>query len=250
MESGKAFAWTIRVVGTALFALGGGCLVLVSLLGVPSYWYFLCFCALPVVAAFWAWRPRVGAALSIGPVIAVIAWLRFLSGPTLASAVACVVVALFCVFVAAKGAGSMYAPVALSLCFLSAAFLVDRRFTDRVTIQSYRVQVALDGNAPWGKVGPEWSGGSPPIVLYRPVGNSFCYVAFKSRELHDLLRYKDGESVQMQVNEFKDFGEERGYNVRAVDGLLLANGSHVVRDAERFSGQILGSSGNSSQNCW
>jgi len=54
----------------------------------------------------------------------------------------------------------------------------------------------------------------------------------------------------MQVNEFKDFGEERGYNVRAVDGLLLANGSQVVRDAERFSGQILGSSETSSQNCW
>ena len=133
---------------------------------------------------------------------------------------------------------------------LSAAFLLDRLFTDKVTIQSYRVQVALDGDAPWGKVGPEWSDGSPPIVLYRPVGNSFCYVAFKSRELHDLLRNKDGESVQMQVNEFKDFGEERGYNVRAVDGLLLANGSQVVRDAERFSGQILGSSETSSQNCW
>jgi hypothetical protein len=54
----------------------------------------------------------------------------------------------------------------------------------------------------------------------------------------------------MQINIFKDFGTEHAYNVRSVDGMLLANGHRVVKDAERFGGQILGSSGSSSERCW
>ena len=116
-------------------------------------------------------------------------------------------------------------------------------------IRSYQVQVALDGDTPWGIVGPEWSDGLKPIVLYRRAGDTYCYVAFHSSELRDRLTHSHGASVPMQINVFKDFGTERGYNVRSVDGLLLANGPNVVRDAERFGGQVLGLSGIAPQ-CW
>ena len=103
--------------------------------------------------------------------------------------------------------------------------------------------VALNGRAPWGDVGPEWPDGSAPIVLYRRVGDSYCYDAFKSEELHQRLAPKDGHTVTVDYNIFSDFGKERSYNVRSVDGVLLANGENTLRDFERFGGQILGNSG-------
>lgn len=249
MEAGKVLPWVVRLIGAPLFFFGGCCLVLISLIGVPSYWYFLCFCALPVIGAFWAWRPRIGAALASGPLIAVIAWLRFLSGAELASAVICLIVALLCTFFGMRGTGRIRALVGVSLSFLCGAFAVDRLFTNQVTIRTYQVQVAMDGRVPWGTVYPEWSGGPPPIVLYRKAGDSYCYIAFRSQELGDHLRSRD-DSVSMQVNVFRDFGRERGYNVRSVDGLLLANGQHSHRDAERFGGQVLGGSGEPPPECW
>lgn len=51
---------------------------------------------------------------------------------------------------------------------------------------------------------------------------------------------KSGQKVVVEYNVFSDFGKERGYNVRSVDGLILANGEHVVRDFERSGGRILG----------
>jgi hypothetical protein len=98
-------------------------------------------------------------------------------------------------------------------------------------------------------VGAEWSDGVKPIVLYRRVGDSYCYVAFKSDELRQRLASRHADSVPMEINVFKDFGTERAYNVRSVDGLLLADGQHVVKDAERFGGRISGPS-NSSNECW
>lgn len=75
-------------------------------------------------------------------------------------------------------------------------------------------------------------------------------MAFNSDELRTLLANKNGKAVEMQMNIFKDFGREHAYNVRSADGLLLASGHRVVRDAERFGGQILGPSGSSSEKCW
>jgi hypothetical protein len=50
----------------------------------------------------------------------------------------------------------------------------------------------------------------------------------------------------VEYNVFSDFGKERSYNVRSVDGLLLNEGQRTVRDFERFGGQILGSTSTSS----
>ena len=104
--------------------------------------------------------------------------------------------------------------------------------------------VAINGHAPRGDVGPEWSAHSLPVVLYRRVGGSYCYDAFQSEELRQRLSSKDGRTVEVEYNIFSDSGKARSYNVRSVDGFLLNEGQHTVRGFERFGGQILGNTGN------
>jgi len=238
----------LRVAGGLLFVVGGGSLVLMSLLGGPSLWYSLSFCALPILGIVWFWKPPLAAALSIGPLISVIALLHYASGMwgtsrIWAGAVAAgSATAIALVVAALRGVSRWQLPVVLSLAFVTCAFATDRLFTNKVTVRTYQMNVALNGHAPWGDVGPEWPDRSAPIVLYRRVGDGYCYDAFKSDELRQRLVPKDSHTVTVEYNIFSDFGKERSYNVRSVDGLLLANREHTVRDFERFGGQILGNS--------
>lgn len=243
----------MRVVAPVLFGVGGACLILFVALGAPSFWYIPCFYSFPLLAGFWAWRPRVGAALSIGPLISVAVLLHYLSGVWLAIILGCFLTALLCIAVAAKDSGRIGIPLALSFAFLCASFLADRLFTNKIVVRSYQANFSLDRSAPWGAVGSEWEDAIKPIVLYRRVGDGYCYVAFKSTELRDRLANEHRATVPMQINSFKDFGIERGYNVRSVDGLLLADGPKVVKDAERFGGKILDQgviTSSSTNDCW
>ncbi|MBI3476513.1 MAG: hypothetical protein HY010_12340 [Acidobacteria bacterium] len=153
---------------------------------------------------------------------------------------------------ALRGYRKWQLPVVLSLAFATSVFATERLFTNKTSIHSYQMNVAINGHAPWGEVGPEWSGNSQPIVLYRRLGDSYCYDAFQSDELRQRLSSKDGRTVEVEYNVFSDFGKERSYNVRSVDGLLLNEGQHTVRDFERFGGQIFGrtsTSPNGVDNC-
>jgi hypothetical protein len=230
--------------------LGGLYLIAAAVLGAPSFWYLPCFWALPIIAGFWVWKPRIGAALSIGPLVSAIVLLHYLAGVWLACPLAFVVLALASILITARESGMARVPLAISVVFLCLSFATDRLFTNRLLIHSYQVKVALDGDAPWGTVGPEWSDDVKPVVLFRPVGDSYCYVAFKSNDLRQRLANRNGSTVSMQVNLFEDFGKERGYSVRSVDGLLLNDGRNIGVDAERFGGQILGSSGEQAISCW
>jgi hypothetical protein len=243
----------LRVVVPVLFGVGGVCLILLAALGAPSFWYIPCFYSLPLLAGVWAWRPRLGAALSVGPLISVAVLLHCLSGVWLAFVLLGLLTALPCVFIAAKESGTIATPLALSLGFVCASFLADRAFTNKVVVRSYEMNVSLDGIAPWGTVGPEWDDAIMPTVLYRRVGDGYCYVAFKSEELRERLAHEHRTTVSMQINILKDFGKERGYNVRSVGGLFLADGPKVVKDAERFGGHILDPgiiTTSSTDSCW
>ena len=246
----------LRVAGALLFIGGGSGLILMSATGAaPSLWYFLCYCALPVVGFVWIWRPSLAAGFGIGPLISIVALLQDVSGMWAFSRVwaATVVVGLataaILTAVALRGFHSWRLPVILSLAFVSISFAADRLFTNKTTVRSHQMYVALNGHVPWGEVGPEWSDGSAALVLYRRVGTSYCYDAFQSEELRRRLESKDGHPVTVEYNIFSDFGKERGYNVRSVDGLLLAIGQHTVRDFERFGGQVLENGASSLDNC-
>lgn len=166
-----------------------------------------------------------------------------------AISLACLIAAITLVLVALYNSRGWKLPLFISLACLVLAFCTDRLFTNRVTVKTFQMGIALDGKAPWGDVGPEWQGGIAPLVLYRRVGTSYCYVAFESPELRASLATKKDGTVSVEYNIFSDFGSERSYNVRSVDGILLQDRDHVVKDFERFSGQILGD-GNSAPNCW
>ena len=228
----------------------GGLLTLLSLLvGAPSFWYFPCFWVLTPLGILWCWRPSLAAALSVGPLVAAAAILRYQSGVWFGLWAACLIAAAIFVVAALRNSRHWKVPLFISLVFLATAFCTDRLFTNKVTIKTFQMGLALDGKAPWGDVGPQGKDGTLPIVLYRRIGTSYCYVALESQELRDRLAAKRGDTVTVEYNVFSDFGRERSYNVRSVDGILLHNGEYVVKDAERFGGQILGDGGRT-PNCW
>lgn len=242
-----------RILTGILFVAGGGCLTLTLLLGVPSFWYFPCVCALiPLGFVWWLCRPPLAAALSVGPLVAAVALLRYFRGMWFALLAACLIAAVILVLVAlhhAHGWKLPLLPLLISVAYLAVAFRTDRLFTNKVSVKTFQMGIALDGKAPWGEVGPEWQDGTASVVLYRRVGTSYCYTAFKSQELRDHLAQKRNGTVTVEYNVFSDFGRERSYNVRSVDGIFLHNGEYVLKNAERFGGQILGEGGGT-LNCW
>jgi hypothetical protein len=239
----------ISRISAALFILGGGCLTLASLLGAPSFWYIPCVCALIALGfVWWLCPPSLAAGLSVGPLVAAAALLRYLSGMWFAVLVACLIAAVTLILIALRSGGGWRLPLMISLAYLAIAFCADRLFTSKVTVKTFQMSVALDGKVPWGKVGPEWDDGTPPLVLYRDVDGSYCYTAFRSQELRERLSQERSDTVTVEYNVFGDFGHTRSYNVRSVDGVLLADGEHVVKDAERFSGEML--MDNFSSHCW
>jgi hypothetical protein len=238
-----------RIVAGTLFTFGGTCLTLVLLLGAPSFWYVPCSCALiPLGFVWWFCDLSLAAALSVGPLVATAALLRFVSGTGLVILAACLIAAFAFVLVALRDSRRWRIPLIISLAYLAAAFCTDRLFTSKVKVKTFQMRVVLDGKVPWGQVSPDWNDETPPIVLYREVYGSFCYTVFRSQELRDRLAQRRTNTVTVEYNVFSDFGHTGSYNVRSVDGVLLADGQHVVKDAERFSGEMLVD--NFSSHCW
>jgi hypothetical protein len=208
-------------------------------LGTPSFWYFPCVCALIPLGFVWGFcQPPLAAALSVGPLVAAAALLRFVSGTWFAILAGCLITAVAFVLLALRDSRRWRIPLTISLAYLATAFCTDRLFTSKVTVKTFQMSVALDGKVPWGKVGPEWDDGN----------GSYCYTAFRSQELRGRLAQKRSDRVTVEYNVFSDFGRTRGYNVRSVDGVLLHDNERVLKDAERFSGEML--MDNFSSHCW
>lgn len=202
--------------------------------GSPSLWYFLCYCALPIIGIVWLWRPPLAAALSVGPLISVVALLPYALGMWVDSrswagaVIAGLTAAVVLVVAAVRGFPKWRLPVVLSLTFVTCAFATDRLFTNKAAIRTYQAFVALDGKGPSSIVGP--SEGPEDVVLYRTGRNGvICYDVFHSKELHDYLLARNGQMVTAEYDTFSDFGKVRGFNVHSVDGKVLANGYHVLR---------------------
>jgi hypothetical protein len=188
-----------RILAGALFTVGGICLTLASLLGTPSFWYVPCVSALiPLGFVWWFCQPSLAAALSVGPLVAAAALLRYLSGTWFAILVGCLIAAVVFVLLALRDNRLRKIPLTISLVFLAAAFCTDRLFTGKVKVKTFQMKVALDGKAPWGQVAPEWDDGTQPLVLYREVNGSYCYTAFRSQELRERLAQKRSDTVTVE----------------------------------------------------
>lgn len=80
---------------------------------------------------------------------------------------------------------------------------------------------SANGVTPWGEVETD-SRGEPPVVLYRSVNGGYCYDAVFSSELKVKLSALKDPTANVEYNIFSDFGREKSYNLRAVDGFLGA----------------------------
>jgi hypothetical protein len=86
----------------------------------------------------------------------------------------------------------------------------------------------MGGKGPQGLTDPPWDG-PDAVVLYRSGHNGVvCFDGFHSKELHERLSSKNGQPVTVEYDTFSDFGKVRGYNVRSVDGIMLATGCAAV----------------------
>jgi hypothetical protein len=131
--------------------------------------------------------------------------------------------------------------------FISYMLMINR--TGRRT---YREYVALDRKGPSGLTDPPWDG-PDAVVLYRNGHNGVvCFNAFHSKDLHDRLSARNGQLVTVEYDTFSDFGKVRGYNVHSVDGMVLANGYHVLRDDFAASAGVAGTGAGSAgeDDCW
>lgn len=96
--------------------------------------------------------------------------------------------------------------------------------------RTYQAYVALSGQEPFGPINAPSADPPDIVVLYRTGRDGVtCYDAFYSEELHKALLPKDGKQVTVVYDTFSDFGKVRGYNVHSVDGIILANGYHVLK---------------------
>lgn len=126
------------------------------------------------------------------------------------------------------------------------------RFVDRLGRRTYQAYVAMNGQGPMAITHAPWDG-PDAIVLYRPGRNGvICYDGFQSRDLHNRLLAKNGQPVTVEYDTFSDFGKVRGYNVHAVDGIVLANGYHLVREDYAATAGIAreGQGSGSEGDCW
>jgi hypothetical protein len=232
----------LRVGGAVYFGLAGLALVLALSLGTPSFWYWVCGVLFTLTAVAWTWRPDIAAGLAVGPLAGLLFLFQY-TGPTkrswylaaiLVPGMALVVWEYF------RASSRRIVPIVISVGLVVLAFVVDRRFTNQAAVKVLNMGFALDGQAPWGQVGPLSESGQPLVVLYIRAGDSYCYDAVYSAELRNRLRESESRSVRVEYNTVSDFGRERGYNLRSVAGLRFNDESHVSQDPAGFGGQALG----------
>jgi hypothetical protein len=241
----------LRWIAAPLFGAGGFLWAWLMLFGgAPSFWHVPCACALPVLGFVWAWRPQFAAVLSVGPLVSVAVmavaaalgytfglWYTLVLGGTFAAAIVLIIATV-------RGYQRWKLPLVISLVFVGAAFATDRLFTNVHVVRTFPMVVSLDGKTPWGE-----DNRSPPVVIYRAAGEGYCFDAFFSSELRQRLAPKQGQTVQVEYNTWSDFGRVRGYNVRSVDGMILAVGDKPIKDIQWYGGAA-GIGSGTTPRCW
>jgi hypothetical protein len=235
----------LRAIFAAFFLFSGALVFLFVEVSGQSFWYFPCAALWTISSIAWLLRPSWAAGLSTFPVlgIAVMAfqYLPHLSRTDLSLWLLplCVAVALCLIAFSFRMKQSRHiVPVAVSFGLVLAAFLVDRRFTDKLAIHAFTMNWSANGLAPWGNVETD-ANGEPPVVLYRSVHGGYCFDAVFSSELKVNLTASNKPTATVEYNVFSDFGRERAYSIHAVNGLIFNIGDRPVRSAEGYGGYIM-----------
>jgi hypothetical protein len=233
--------WT-RILASLFFCLSGGFATLLLSLGAPSFWYILCAVLWTISGAVWLYRPSFAAALSMFPVLGIavlmVQFLPHFREMDLTSRVLllCVVVALALIVASFQWTGArLLMPMAISLGLVLIAFGVDRLCTNKLAVHEYSMNWSADGAVPWGHVETNEKGESP-VLIYRRVDGAYCYDAIFSPELREKLAQSNKPTIVVEYNVFSDFGHQRGYNIRAVDGMVFNKGDRNLRSGESYGG--------------
>ena len=263
---GRCYSGSMLRIAAGVFFILSGMFMCAMVLTGWNYWYLSCVILWTVSGFVWLWRPSFGSRFGALPVLGIAVMMAPLFLPPYrqhvewdpifwfyATQLLCLFIALaLIIFTIRKTSAPNFTPWIISFSLIFGSFLVNRTFVDRAATKGYREYVALDGKGPVGLTGPPFDG-PDAAVLYRNGHNGVvCFDAFNSKELHDFLLPKDGQSVIVEYDTFSDFGKVRGYNVHSIDGIILANGYHVLREDFAGSAGVLqkgeGSAGG--DDCW
>jgi hypothetical protein len=239
----------VKVAGRILISLlilGSGTYLLGSfVLGAPSFWWLIAglLIVLAGLSGFFSLASTAGFALPalivLSPLIMTLnVWNRE-SAPLLIALGLALISAGFSLILSRKNfwtAGRKY--LIASSALLALGFGVDRAFTNKVKVHGFEMNWAVGSGDPMG-TGPDSKEGQKKVVIYRNDGTMTCYDAIYSNELADHLQLLQKPMVHVEYEVFYDFGKDRAYNVRSIDGLLITNEGHpVLRTADSFGGAI------------
>jgi len=234
-----------RVVVALFFFLSGTLATLLLMLGTPSFWYFPCAVLWTLSGFAWLdnsnWAPALSSFPVLGITVLMTQSLRNFreTDSSYRMLLLCVPIAIALVAMSfrRKEARAVF-PIAVSFSLVLAAFAVDRLFTNKVAIHAYSMGWSADGVAPWGHVELN-AQGEAPVIIFRKIGQGYCYDAIFSSELKARLTASNKPLVNVEYNSFSDFGQTRSYNIRSVDGLIFNEGDRLVRAEKGYGGAIM-----------
>jgi hypothetical protein len=233
-----------RAFAAPFFCISGVLAIFMTLLGAPSFWYLPCAVLWATSGLLWWFRPSIAASFSVFPVLGIaVLIIQFLpnfrqTDYSYRALLICLVVALGLIVASFEWTGTRQSPpLAISFGLVLVAFGADRLWTDKVVVCKYSMNWLANGRAPWGNVETNEKGESP-IVVYRKIGDGYCYDAVFSPELREKLTQSNKSTVDVEYNVFSDFGHRRSYNVRAIDGIVFNEAGRTVRPGESYGGYI------------
>jgi hypothetical protein len=242
--------WFATLCATYLCLIAIPC-VFVSLFAAPSFWYVPC--SILLILSIYLWRnPSEGAsasfpiALTFTIALVILELLHHAHEIIIFIGLFALGVAMCIIILDATGISRRWLAASVGLVALS--FAVDYFFTNQVHIVTLQAHYSIDGTTPWGDDARRDSKGDAGVMVYTKVGGGYCYDTVFYAPLKKSLVAEKPFTVTVQYNVFSDFGHERSYNIRSINGLQFNDDKHNLIDADSEGGTSL-NSGSASPTC-
>jgi hypothetical protein len=202
--------------------------------GAPSFW-FLPAALLFALSGLLFFRPRIAASFALLFPLVFLGLLLYLKpwswpaarGKGFSLAFILLLCLGLCLVQIRRHGLATLALVSAALALL-VCYGVDRTFTNRLHITTHTMDRTADGTTPWGDPPTPDPTGQFPVLIYTVVPNGYCYETVYSDDLRKHLLALHKPSIKVDYNEFTTFGSPAGYNIHAVEGLVLNDGRHAV----------------------
>ncbi len=224
-----------RIISLTYLGLLGVVILFLAAVWPPSFWCIPC--AVLFASSLFLWsKPSRGASTSLPfllafllPIIS-LALHKQISRTSTITDVFLLALAIGLCVVILSARGISWRWLLLSVVLMAASFSVDRLFTNQDHITTLTMQYSLNGNTPWSYDVQRDAHNDPPVLVYVPVSGGYCYDAVFYQPLKDRLLREHPATVTVQYNRFFDFGKERSYNLRSIDGIKFNDSTHTLID--------------------